>query len=202
MGTLDGKNAFVTGAGQGIGQGIAYALAEEGAAVAVVGRTTSKLETTVTEIEERGGRAMKIKADISDLAQIETAVTSAVDQLGGLDIVVNNAQVFNFGTILDIDLDLVDAGWRSGPLATLQTMRQAHPHLRDGGCVINITSGAVLTPAGIGAYAAAKSAIESFSRAAAVEWGPDNIRVITVCPSLAPRRPKPCSMRNPDSRSI
>lgn len=185
MGALDNMAALVTGAGQGIGQGISYALAAQGAAVAVAGRTESKLEHTVAEIEQRGGTAIPVVCDVTDHDQIQAAVTRTVDELGRLDIVVNNAQAFNFGPLLDIDLDLVEAGWRSGPLATLQVMRAAHPHLKErGGSIVNISSGAVLTPnpAGIGAYAAVKAAIDSLSRAAAMEWGADGIRVNTVIP--------------------
>lgn len=185
MGTLDGRTALVTGAGQGIGQGISLALATDGAAVAVVGRTRAKLDDTVRQIESRGGSAIAIEADVTEPEHVDKSVIQAVEQLGGLDILVNNAQEFNFGMLLDIELDLVDAGWRSGPLATLRYMRAAHPHLAvNGGAIVNISSGATSTerPAGIGAYAAVKSAIESLTRAAAVEWGRDGIRVNNVIP--------------------
>ena len=185
MGTLDQHVALVTGAGQGIGRGISLALAAEGAAVAVSGRTETKLLATVAEIEQRGGTAVAVTCDVTDADQISATVAQTVERLGRLDIVVNNAQEFNFGSLLDIDLDQVDAGWRSGPLATLQVMRAAHPHLAaNGGCVVNISSSAVLTPdpSGIGAYAAVKSAIDCLSRAAAMEWGADGIRVNTVMP--------------------
>ena len=181
---IDNAVALVTGAGQGIGQGIAYTLAERGAAVAVAGRTAVKLENTVVEIERRGGRAVPVVCDVTDPDQIEAAVDETVATLGGLDVLVNNAQEFNFGTILDIPLDLVDVGWRSGPVATLLFMRAAYPYLRDGGVVVNVSSGAAVDTgiAGVGAYSATKSAIESLSRAAAVEWADDGIRVNTVMP--------------------
>lgn len=181
---LDRTVALVTGAGQGIGRGIALALSDRGAAVGVAGRTESKLEETVAEIERRGGCAMPVVCDVTVPDQIVAAVDQTVGALGSLHVLVNNAQEFNFGTILDIPLELVDAGWRSGPLATLLFMRAAYPHLRDGGVVINISSGAAVDTgiAGVGAYSAAKSAIESLSRAAAVEWAGDGIRVNTVMP--------------------
>lgn len=180
---LDRTVALVTGAGQGIGRGIALALSDRGAAVGVAGRTESKLKDTVAEIERRGGRAIPVVCDVTVPGQIVAAVDQTVGGLGGLNVLVNNAQDFNFGTILDIPLELVDAGWRSGPLATLLFMRAAYPHLR-GGVVINISSGAAVDTdiAGVGAYSAAKSAIESLSRAAAVEWAADGIRVNTVMP--------------------
>lgn len=184
MTNLENTVALVTGAGQGIGQGIAYTLAGRGAAVAVAGRTESKLKDTVAEIERRGGRATPVVCDVTELDQVNEAVNQTVTTLGGLDVLVNNAQEFNFGTILDIPLELVDAGWRSGPLATLLFMRAAYPHLQGGGVVINISSGAAVDTgiAGVGAYSATKSAIESLSRAAAVEWADEGIRVNTVIP--------------------
>lgn len=184
MAQLDNTVALVTGAGQGIGQGIAYTLAGHGAAVAVAGRTETKLKATVAEIERRGGRAISVVCDVTEADQITEAVDQTVSTFGGLDVLVNNAQEFNFGTINDIPLELVDAGWRSGPLATLLFMRAAFPHLRGGGVVINVSSGAALDTgiAGVGAYSAAKSAIESLSRAGAVEWADEGIRVNTLIP--------------------
>lgn len=181
---LDNTVALVTGAGQGIGQGIAYALAEEGAAVSIAGRTEAKLKETVAEIDRRGGRAIPVVCDVTVPDQVSDAVVQTIDSLGGLDLLVNNAQEFNFGTINDIPLELMDAGWRSGPLATLLFMRAAYPHLKGGGVVVNISSGAAVDAgiAGVGAYSAAKSAIESLSRAAAEEWANDGIRVNTLIP--------------------
>lgn len=184
MGSMDGKVALVTGAGQGIGQGIAYALAAEGAAVAVAGRTSAKVEATAAEIVRRGGTALAVECDVTDAAQIEAAIDRTVAQLGSLDVLVNNAQEFNFGTVRDIPMELVEAGWRSGPLATLLFMRGAHEHLAGAGVVVNVSSAAASEAdvAGIALYGAAKNAIESISRAAAVEWAPDGIRVNTIVP--------------------
>lgn len=181
---LDNKVALVTGAGQGIGRGIALALAAEGAAIAAVGRTESKLVDTVAEIEDRGGRAIPIVCDVKESAQVDKAVVATVDTLGGLDVLVNNAQEYNFGPLLDIPFEMVEAGWQSGPVATLRFMRAAHEHLRDGGIVINVSSSAAVDNdiGGIGLYSATKAAIDSISRAAAVEWAGEGIRVNTIMP--------------------
>jgi NAD(P)-dependent dehydrogenase (short-subunit alcohol dehydrogenase family) len=184
MGKFDGKVALVTGAGQGIGRGIALALASEGAAVGLVGRTRSKLDETVAEITARGGRAIALTGDVGDESRVAEVVSQVVADLGGLDILVNNAQAYAFGAIADLDLGELEDGWRSGAVGTLHLMRAAHPHLADGGVVINVSSGAAsdAMSAGVGGYAAVKAAIESLSRAAAVEWAPDGIRVVTLIP--------------------
>lgn len=184
MDRLTGKVALVTGAGQGIGRGIALALAAEGASVALMGRTTQKLEATRDEILARGGRAAAYVGDVGDEARVNEVVETAVRDLGALDILVNNAQEYAFGSVAELDLEQLDAGWRSGALGALHLMRAAHPHLADGGVVINIGSGAASdpSPSGLGGYAAVKAAIESLGRAAAVEWAPEGIRVVTLIP--------------------
>lgn len=181
---LDGKRAIVTGAGQGVGRGIALALASEGCAVAVAGRTGSKLESVTKEIEQRGGHAIPIVCDVADGEQIERCVKSAVAELGGVQILVNNAQVVPLGTLLEVSDESFRAGFDTGPLATLRFMRACHPHLVGDGNVINLGTGAALRPdpVGYGAYAAVKEGIRALTRAAAVEWGPEGIRVNAIIP--------------------
>ncbi len=184
MGTLDGKAALVTGAGQGVGRGIALALAGEGAGVALIGRTLATLDGTAEAIGERGGKAVAVRCDVTNSDEVAAAVTESVAQLGALDIVVNNAQSYAFGGVADIDPADVEAGWQSGPMGTLRVMQAAFPHLRDGGVVVNVSSSATSDsdPGGIGAYAATKAAIEALSRAAAVEWAGEGVRVNVVIP--------------------
>lgn len=184
MSGLRDKVALVTGAGQGIGRGVALALAGEGAAISVVGRTGSKLENVVVEIERRGGRAISVVCDVKNDEQVENAVATTVAAFGGLDVLVNNAQEYNFGPLLDIPMELVEIGWQSGPMGALRFMRAAHDYLEDGGVVINVSSPAAVGTdlAGVGAYSATKAAMESLSRAAAVEWSGEGIRVNTIMP--------------------
>jgi NAD(P)-dependent dehydrogenase (short-subunit alcohol dehydrogenase family) len=181
---LEGRAALVTGAGQGVGRGIALALAAEGCAVAVAGRTGSKLRDVCGEIAGRGGAAFPVVCDVTHPEQIEACVEAVVERLGGLDVLVNNAQIVPLGTLLEVSDEDVEAGWRSGPLATLRLMRACHPHLRGGGSIVNLGTGAALRPdpVGYGAYAAVKEAIRALTRAAAVEWGPDGIRVNAIVP--------------------
>ncbi len=102
MGTLDGKVALVTGAGQGVGQGIAYALATDGAAVVVAGRTLAKVQATADEITSRGGRAHALECDVKDEADIQRCVDETVATFGTVDILVNNAQEVTLGPLLDM----------------------------------------------------------------------------------------------------
>ena len=184
MGILDGKRAIVTGAGQGVGRGIALALASEGCAVVAAGRTESKLQDVVQEIDERGGRGVAVACDVGDADQIEHCVAVTLQRLGGIDILVNNAQGVPLGRLLEVTDSAFQAGFDTGPLATLRFMRACHPHLKGGGSVVNLGTGAALRadPVGYGAYAAVKEATRALTRAAAVEWGPDQIRVNAIIP--------------------
>lgn len=181
---LTGRRAVVTGAGQGIGRGIALALATAGARVALVGRTPATLATVVSEIEARGGEALALQADVSQSDAADDVVARVVAGLGGLDILVNNAQSPAPGSLLEVTEQAYGDSLDSGPTATWRLMRAAHPHLRDGGVVLNLTSAAGMqwNPSGTGAYAAAKEAIRVLTRTAACEWAQDGIRVNALLP--------------------
>ncbi|MGH8519582.1 MAG: SDR family NAD(P)-dependent oxidoreductase, partial [Panacagrimonas sp.] len=185
MGGLEGSVALVTGAGQGVGRGIALSLAGKGAAVAVTGRTGSKLDAVVAEIQGRGGRALAVACDVRDAASLLSAISRVVETLGGLQILVNNAQEVPLGPLLGLDDAAFAAGWESGPLATFRLMRLAHPHLaKRGGCIVNLASSAAMRwdLAGYGAYAAVKEAIRQLTRAAACEWAGQGIRTNCILP--------------------
>jgi NAD(P)-dependent dehydrogenase (short-subunit alcohol dehydrogenase family) len=182
---LEGKAAIVTGAGQGVGQGIAYALASRGCAVAVSGRTLSKCETTVREIEARGGKAIAVEADVLSHEDLARNLDETIAAFGRLDVLVNNAQVVPLGTLEQVTEESFRAGWESGPLATFRFMKLAYPHLKQTrGSIINLGSSAALRwdSAGYGCYGAVKEAIRQLTRQAASEWGPDGIRVNCVLP--------------------
>lgn len=184
MGKLTGKVALVTGAGQGVGQGIAFALAAEGAAVAVTGRTEAKLEKTCQEIERRGGRALPVVCEVKEEASLVNCVQKVVQHFGGLNILVNNAQEVPLGDLLSVSDDALNAGWQSGPLATFRLMKLCHPHLKGDGCIVNLGSSASKRwdAATYGPYAAVKEAIRSLTRAAACEWAKDGIRSNVILP--------------------
>ena len=198
-GMLAGRRALVTGGGQGVGRGIALALAEEGAAVVLLGRTEEKLRSVQREITDIGGSAFTVVADVRHAEDIDRAVRESVEHLGGLDILVNNAQMSALGSVLSLDEADYIACWESGPLATFRFLRACHPHLGPGSVVINLGSGTSVNPipAGRGVYASAKAAIATLSRAAGVEWGPDGIRVLTVLPAATSPTSEAWAKRNP-----
>lgn len=181
---LENKVALVTGAGQGVGQGIAFALARHGARVAAFGRTTSKLEETCQQIEERGGEAIAITGDVKEAASLERSVAEIVDRFGGLQILVNNAQEVPLGALLDVSEEAFSAGWESGPLATLRLMKLCYPHLHGDGSIVNLASTASRRwdAAHYAAYAAVKEATRALSRGAASEWGSVGIRTNVIMP--------------------
>ncbi|EIF43483.1 MAG: NAD(P)-dependent dehydrogenase (short-subunit alcohol dehydrogenase family) [Zhongshania aliphaticivorans] len=184
MAILENKVAVVTGGGQGVGAGIALALAAEGAVVAVLGRTLAKLEATCAEIHHRGGEAQAFVCDVTEAEDIDAAIMEVVDEFGSIDILVNNAQIVPLGRLLEINDDEYQEGMDSGPLATFRFMKACYPFLRGDGSIVNLASSAAMRSdsAGFGAYAAAKEAIRALSRAAACEWGEDNVRVNCIMP--------------------
>ena len=184
MGTLDDKTAIVTGGGTGVGRGIALALAREGAAVVLAGRTESTLASTREDIVALGGRAAVAVCDVTKPADVDACIAIALDAFGSIDILVNNAALVPHGSLLHIDEELVEAAWCAGPFAALRLMRRCHPHLRGGGVIVNVSSGVTLAPTAPNraAYAMVKSALNALSRSAAMEWAADGIRVNTIMP--------------------
>lgn len=186
MAALSGKVAIVTGAGQGVGRGIALALAKRGATLALLGRTKAKLDSVAAEIAALGDTATAFACDVKDAASIGDAVARVTSAFGGVDILVNNAQEVPLGPLMAVSDAAFAAGFDSGPLATFRFMKACHPHMkrRGGGVIFNLASSAAVRwdMANYGAYAAVKQAIRSLSRAAAAEWGVDGIRVLTIAP--------------------
>jgi NAD(P)-dependent dehydrogenase (short-subunit alcohol dehydrogenase family) len=184
-GVLDGRVAIVTGAGKGVGRGIALAMGKEGARIVVSARSEEKAAPVVAEIEAAGGEAVANACDVAKPDDVERCVAEVVDRFGTVDILVNNANVAPYGALLDVTDKAFDLSFRIGPLAMMRFMRAAHPHLADGGGVIlNLTSGSFLRthPLELGAYAAIKASMSALNRAAAVEFGPSGIRVVALMP--------------------
>jgi NAD(P)-dependent dehydrogenase (short-subunit alcohol dehydrogenase family) len=187
MSKLDGRVALVTGAGRGIGRGVALALAEEGASVLVVDIDEASARETGSILEAQGARVRALRADVGRRADCEASVAASVETFGGLDIVVNNAAWTPTPGLRILDFD--DATFarvlETNLWATFWCMQAAHPHLahRGTGSIINFASGSGTRGNETqGAYAAAKEGIRGLSRVASREWGPDGIRVNVVCP--------------------
>ncbi|MFB7532658.1 SDR family NAD(P)-dependent oxidoreductase [Streptomyces sp. NPDC056178] len=186
MGKLDGMVAVISGAGQGIGQGIALALASEGASVAVLGRTEAKLVATCELLRGRGVKAEPFVLDVLDTERIPALVEQIAERFGGIDILVNNAYTGCYGPLLSLSDEQFRKGFDSGPFAAFAFMKAAHPYLKEngGGVIVNLVTSAMVRwdLSTYGAYAAAKSALRALTRAAADEWGRDGIRVNAVAP--------------------
>ncbi len=191
MGILDGKVALITGAGQGVGQGIAFALAKEGAKIAAIGRTEAKLQETCDQIAAFGGEALSIVADVHDADAIQRSIDATIHNFSRLDILVNNAYGIAIGPLLSLTDADFERSMSGSPLSTFRYMNGCHKYLKASGegAIINLSTSATRRwdASNYGFYAASKRAVEALSRAAASEWGPDNIRVNTIAPhALSP----------------
>lgn len=185
-GRLAGKVVLVTGAGQGIGEGVALAVAAEGGSVSVVGRTPEKLDRVAAEVSRRGVGSLAVPCDVRRREQVDVAVERTLEAFGRIDGLVNCAQMVSLGPVLEIDEAGARRTWESGFLGTLWFMQASYPSLGDSrGSVVNVGTGAALRPdpAGFALYAGTKEMVRSLTRAAAVEWGPAGVRVNALVPN-------------------
>jgi NAD(P)-dependent dehydrogenase (short-subunit alcohol dehydrogenase family) len=186
---LRGRVALVTGSTRGIGFGIARELARAGGRVVVTGRERDRAGHAAREIEQLGNEALGLTLDVTDCDSVNKCVAAAIEHFSRIDILVNNAAVFQSRLGLDLDdlgfnrcLDVnITGAWRM--------VRAIVPHFRDecGGRIVNIASmggrkGVALAPA----YCASKAALINLTQSLAVSLGPYNINVNTVCPAAVP----------------
>ena len=186
MKLLEGKVAIVTGAGSGVGRGVAIVLAGAGARTVASSRTVSKVETAVKEIKAAGGEAIAVECDVKIPGHIEACVARTVDAYGGIDILVNAADDPRVDVpFLQITEEIMNASWDTGVMGSLRFIQACYPHMVERGdaAIVNVASGSgLLALAGQGAYSAAQEAIRSLTRTAAVELGPHGVRVNVICP--------------------
>ena len=197
MTDIKGKVAVVTGAGRGIGRGIAIAYGRAGVKVVVASRSQGTVDKVVSEIKGDGGVALGLTCDVGNRDQVFQMVAAAAEAFGSVDILVNNAQSFGTakkptGAIIPQPLETFDEDeweytYRTGLLSTLWGMKAVFPHMKArGGKIVNMSSLAGFNGvAGMAAYGATtKEGVRGLSRTAAREWGKYKINVNIIHPHV------------------
>jgi meso-butanediol dehydrogenase/(S,S)-butanediol dehydrogenase/diacetyl reductase len=183
---LAGKVAIITGGGSGIGRATAELFVREGAKVLVADYKADIGQEAVQAIVDEGGEATFLEVDVSDSAQVQTMVQTALDTYGGLDILFNNAGVLLFGSILDTAEK--DWNWLMSInlTGTYLVSKAVLPHMveRGGGSIINVTSstGAHDAAGNIAAYVASKGGVALLTKGMAIDHAADNVRVNAIAP--------------------
>jgi|SRR5439155_1606654 len=185
MNKLTGKVAVVTGASKGIGAGIAKGLAAEGAAV-VVNYSSSKegADQVVAEIAGKGGKAIAVQGDVSQAADVQRIFAQTKKEFGRLDVLVNNAGVYQFAPLEEITEEQFHRQFNTNVLGLILATQEAAKYFgAEGGSVINIGSNASrLTPATTAVYSATKGAVDAVTHVLAKELGPKKVRVNSINP--------------------
>lgn len=184
-----GKVAIVTGSGSGLGAGIALRFAEAGAAVGVNYRSNAAgAQAVVAQIEAAGGRAIAIRADVTQKAEVEALIGQTVDAFGRLDVLINNAGLYPLSTLVEMTEaewdEVINSNLRSTFLCTQAAAKQMMAQ-GGGGAIVNIASIEAENPAPMHShYNAAKGGVVMHTAAAANELGLYGIRVNSVSPGL------------------
>lgn len=182
--TVADKRAVVVGGTSGIGQAIALGFAEEGADVIATSRSADAVEATADAIEDRGANTARVTCDVTEMATLEAVRETAIEEFGGIDVVVASQGAISRATALGIeddDWDFVTDVALDGVRRVTQAMV---PGMDDDGAIVNISSlAARLSMANLPAYTAAKGGVEAFTRASAKELAP-GIRVNAIAPGF------------------
>lgn len=181
------KIVLITGGGTGAGRAVAQGFAREGAVTIVAGRTAEPLARTVKAIEAEGGRAEAITADVRRATEVSGLVDWIVDRHGRLDVAVNNAGVLFAGTVTDMPEEDWRAVFDTNVHGVFLCMKYEIAAMRaqpGGGAIVNVSSvvGPHLSVPGMSAYGAAKAAVSALTRAAALEYIGDGVRINAVAP--------------------
>ena len=185
--SMDGKVALITGGSKGIGRAIAHVFAENGADVAIAARGLEALEATGGELRKLGRRVMAIPADVGRTEAVDDLYQQVVAELGGIDVLVNNAASGGGGSISKLtedDFQRVMAVNVWGPIRLSQLCRTTMQE-RGGGMIINIASNeGVRASPGLGIYPPTKAALINFSQMIGKEWAKDGIHTAAIAPGL------------------
>jgi 3-oxoacyl-[acyl-carrier protein] reductase len=184
MSDLNGKVAVVTGASKGIGAAIAKSLSAAGAAVAVNYASSKEgAERVVSDIKAKGGRAIAVKGDVAKAADVRRLFAETKQAFGRIDVLVNNAGVYGFGALEEINENEFHREFDINVLGTILSTQEAVKHFGpNGGSVINISSTASIGLPNATIYSATKGAVDAITRGLAAELGPRKIRVNAIAP--------------------
>lgn len=183
---LKNKKAIITGGGRGLGKAVAIALAKEGVVVGITGRNEANLKSTVEEISKLGVQAFYSVFSVDNEVEVNEGIKSLVSQLGGLDILINNAGVAAFGRIADMSTGEFEQIINTNFFGVYYVAKAVYPFMKVNGegDIVNVASTAGLKGgANMSAYGASKAAVISLSQSMMAEWRKDNIRIITLTPS-------------------
>ena len=187
MGQLDGKTAVITGGGTGIGHAIAKRFFDEGAVVTISGRRNEKLIESSKRIAPEGKHVSCVGADITVEEDVKRLLTQAAEEMGKIDILVNNAAVMRFGQLDETSMTDWELMMKTNVWGPWRLIVHVLPYMREagGGSIINLSSLSGIKPfAGVGAYCASKAALQVISQIAALESAPNNIRVNCILPGF------------------
>jgi NAD(P)-dependent dehydrogenase (short-subunit alcohol dehydrogenase family) len=184
---FDGEVAVVTGGATGIGYAIARAFARAGAEVAIAGRTRETLAQAAEAIGKECGRpVLSIPTDVAKEGDCERLIAATVDRFGAVDIFVNDAALFAFRPLIEVDAAEAARFFAVnaiGPFIAARAFARWAIDRKRGGAIVNISSIAAGKPAhGVALYSASKAALESLTRSMAVEWAGQGLRVNAVAP--------------------
>jgi len=185
---IDGKVVLITGAGQGIGRAIALRLAKDGAHVAIVDLNADKMQTVADEVKKIGRKATIFKADVTQRDEVHAAVDHAEKQLGGFDVIVNNAGIAQVQPLADVTPEQLDKILKVNVQGVLWGIQAAAKKFKQRGQKGKIISASSIAGhdgfAMLGVYSATKFAVRALTQAAAKEFAADGITVNAYCPGI------------------